>query len=66
MSESMVLFQARRRRELEAFARGDRSVPEPATGIRPADPAQACKPARWWTDSHLNLTRTLADVWAGR
>lgn len=65
-ADGMVSFQIRRRAELRRLEMGDLSVPRPATGIQPADPAQAQKRAHWWTDTHLNLTRSLADVWARR
>jgi hypothetical protein len=63
MAESMVKFQVERREALRRLEFGDLSVPRPATGTQPADLAQASKRAHWWTDTHLNLTRSLADVW---
>lgn len=65
-STSMVVFQVQRREELRRLEFGDLTVPRPATGIQPKDPAEAAKRFHWWTDSHLNLTRTIADVWARR
>ncbi len=60
---TMVEFQTRRRRELELWAAGYRKgIEPPGTAIKPDDPSEAAKAARWWTKSHLNLTRSLADV----
>ncbi len=60
---TMVEFQTRRRRELELWATGYRQgIDPPGTAIKPTDPGEASKAARWWTASHLNLTRSLADV----
>ncbi len=52
---TMVHFQQQRRRELEAYARGDRHwlglrIEPPATGVQTMG-------ERKWITSHLNLTK---------
>lgn len=60
-----VAFQQARRRELRAWAEGDPTAEPPATGIA----GFGYTPGRGtsaWTNRHLNLTRSLADVDQGR
>lgn len=51
--DGMVMFQVKRRLELNIGA-------EPATGVVMALPPG--RGTRGWTNKHLNLTRSLADV----
>lgn len=58
--DGMVQFQHDRKLELRMAAVGSLAVPPPATGIdMPVIPGRG---TRAWTNRHLNLTRSLADV----
>ncbi len=62
--DGLVMFQFHRKAELLQYRAGDSRIDPPATGVEmPIIPGRG---TRAWHNSHLNLTRSLADVDAER